>query len=400
MYVHFNRPSSRDNDVQSINGAVQALGQHLKEKMNLDGNKYTLQANYFVINLENPKELVWKRYYVQVHLTGNTDDVPKGFKLRQIITQALSTMGIATNMYATDFKSQVIVMAVPKKTTCKEQFTNESGLAKSYDVKLTGGDNMSFGQIGSFLGSQALPTEGANPYTCFSDVLDAAGIVLGHAARSNSGVNSLRSGRYFQFNPVPNDHQHYLVPAHYRQDLPTHLMLIRGYFQSVRPATAVKYNPPSLKPSVSPTLLLNTNVAYGVFRRALRLDEVIRPPNNHHASRFLEEVNRQLAKAKIVYSAPILGSATSKELNKVMIGLADSRRSGGGTNPPRFLSNNARFGNAKQVSFFLNGQGNLSNALRAWYNQNTNNRWITVYDYFNKRRSLPNCLLSVVCVPH
>ncbi|KAK8038235.1 Stem cell self-renewal protein Piwi [Apiospora phragmitis] len=280
--------------------------------------------------------------------------------------QALNTLGVPTGEYATDFKSQVILLqeATPTKTECKEDFTNERGVVQTYNFKLTGETDISFSQLERFLSrDQTLPAADSNPYTCFSEVLDAAGIVLGHSARSNPNINSLRSGRYFPFAPVPTGHGCVL---------PNSLMVIRGYFQSVRPAS-----------TPSPYLLLNTNVAYGVFRQASKLDEVIEAQKGPKSrDKLLENLNRQLAKAKIIYSAPGLGSKPSKELNKVMLGLADSRRSQAPNLVP-FLTG-VRFGSPKQVRFLFNGGGNMSDRLKTWYGKldNKSGGYITVYDYF------------------
>ncbi|KAK6834728.1 hypothetical protein PG987_009422 [Apiospora arundinis] len=329
---------------------------------------HTLLTNYFSIDPPaSGMAVAWKRYSIQVQATDNSNDAPKGFKLRQLIKQALSSLGISESQYATDFKDQVIVLkgVTPKKLDCKESFTNDRGVVKYYDIKLVGETEISFSKIKDFLGQkQELPAGNPNPYTCLSEILDAAGIVLGHGARDNPGINSLRSGRYFPFHPVSDDNQAELTEL---------LMVIRGYFQSVRPASTYAQTP-------QPRLLPNANVAYGVFRRPRSLQDIFnnkkhfQPEDEYH-----ELINRQLAKAKIVYAAPVLGSASPQERNKVMLGLADSRRRNGSTT----FSQGVRFGRPKQVSFVLDGQGNMSNSLRNWYNkQNKSNVSISVFDYF------------------
>ncbi|KAK8012765.1 hypothetical protein PG991_010140 [Apiospora marii] len=307
---------------------------------------HSLLANYFAIDFLKGSKKTWKRYNFKVHHTDDKNDVPKGFKLQQIIKQAVRSLGVEDDKYASDFKSQLIVLeGTPlKKREVIEHFTNDQGRAKPYRVQLISETDIVFDGLKDFTAKQALSaTDLFNPYTRFADVLDACGIVLGHKARSDIGINSLRSGRFFRFEPPSNRFDMAGIPE-------TLMMLIRGYFQSVRPASA----------STSP-FLLNANVAYGVFRQPEELGRVIKTRNQFQSQaryfEYLADINRQLAKAKILYSAPTLGSSSIKKRNKVMLGLADQNRRTGGTpsaHPPRFAGG-ARFGGPKHVAFFLDG---------------------------------------------
>ncbi|KAK8066286.1 hypothetical protein PG997_013033 [Apiospora hydei] len=113
---------------------------------------YGLLSNYFAIYfLEKSDESneskeshelkgsqkVWKRYYIEVRHQIEQNDVPKGFKLQQIIKQAVGRLGIGDDHYASDFKSQLIVLEpiASKKREFIEAFTNEQGRAKPYSVK-------------------------------------------------------------------------------------------------------------------------------------------------------------------------------------------------------------------------------------------------------------------------
>ncbi|KAK8136230.1 hypothetical protein PG984_004170 [Apiospora sp. TS-2023a] len=320
------------------------------------GSTFGLRANYFAIN------------------GGSAKDVPKGFKLQQIIKQAVGRLRIAENEFASDFKSHLIVLEPipPENHEFIEVFTNEQGNGKPYSVRFVGETKLIFDDLKKFIDKGTLPVTGANPYTYFAELLDAAGIVLGHKARSNPLVNSQRSGRFFPFG------QH--APGQQENLQRTKLMLVRGYFQSIRPAA---------ESSLSP-FILNANVAYGVFRQAIQLRNAIPARDFSQGDgnlRDLINLDRQLAKAKIIYTIPAQGSHPVKERNKVMLGLADSHRSArstGNTRAPRF-SGTSRFGGPKQVNFFLDGGGTMSNNLRNWYNQNQNSPWISVYDYFHKQ---------------
>ncbi|KAK8034319.1 hypothetical protein PG993_009314 [Apiospora rasikravindrae] len=168
---------------------------------------YDLLANYFAINFLGESQKAWKRYYIEVRQVTNQNDVPKGFKLQQIIKQAVAKLGIGNDHYASDFKSQLIVMEPIglEKREFIEHFTNEQGRAKPYSVAFVGETDIVFDGLRDFVNKQALPaTDNFNPYTHFTDVLDACGIVLGHKARSDPGINSQRSGRFFRIGEAGN----------------------------------------------------------------------------------------------------------------------------------------------------------------------------------------------------
>ncbi|KAK6855956.1 ribonuclease H-like domain-containing protein [Apiospora arundinis] len=348
---------------------------------------YTVLANYFAITYRDNFKKTWKRYNVEVEATVAPKVAPKGFKLQQIIRQAAKRLGVDEDKYASDFKSQLIVLnpIPPQDREFTVEFANEQGRTKPYRVKLVGEADINFDDLTTFVETGKLPVKDANPYTYFSGILDACGIVLGHKARSDPGTNSLRSGRFFRFEPEPLNHSKDLSRG---TDVPALLKVMRGYFQSVRPAAASAATSNSSAP-----FLLNANVAYGVFRNPLPLSVILAQRNDFRSSdglKALIDLDRQLARIKIVYNIPgqqAQGSTSTKQLNKVMLGLADKNRISrgkGDDRTPRF-DKGYRFGGPQQVKFLLDDRGSMSNNLKSWFNGNKSDPWITVHDYFYKQ---------------
>lgn len=338
---------------------------------------HSLLANYFAIDVSKGSKNMWKRYNLEVQHSNDKNDVPKGFKLQQIIKQAVRSLGIGDDKYASDFKSRLIVLeGTPlKKREVIEHLTNDQGRATPYRVQLVGETDIVFD------GPKGLYLKAATVYHGHLQSLyplRRCSRRLRHRSQPQGSQRSwhrlLEKWTVFRFEP-PNDRTD-------MQEIPgTPMMLIRGYFQSVRSASG----------SSSPFLL--NAMAYGVFRKPEKLGQVIKTRNQFHSlDKYLEYlvgISRQLAKAKIICSAPIPGSRSAKKRNKVILGLADQDRSTGGithAHPPRFAGG-VRFGGPRQVSFFLDGSGNMSGSLQAWYG-NTKNHYRSVYDYYGRRESI------------
>ncbi|ORY62567.1 uncharacterized protein BCR38DRAFT_345772 [Pseudomassariella vexata] len=167
---------------------------------------------------------------------------PKGRKLHRIIQLALNQISNAIPVVS-EFKSQVVSLKplqLPEDMTITVQYTDE-GRDSTYNVVFSKPSVVKLDELIGYLNSMEDPT-GNTSFPKFETVVDALGVILGHTPRANAQVGSLGSSRHFPLNLGESSN---LGPSAFNS-------VIRGYFQSVRPATG--------------RFLLNINVSHGVFR--------------------------------------------------------------------------------------------------------------------------------------
>lgn len=202
---------------------------------------------------------------------------PKGRKLHSIIKSALDQ--VAAVPFATEFKDQVISLkpfSLPEGKIVKVQYRDE-GKDDEYEVTFNGPTTVDLPGLMRYLTTMTDPS-GDTSFPKFEGVIDAISIITGFHARSNPAASSLGRSRYFPLNPPETEH--------YNLGQPEFNRIIRGYFQSARPATG--------------RIILNANVAHGVFRLKGLVSELADGPFRGQAQFLHKAILRLRCRCKIL----------------------------------------------------------------------------------------------------
>jgi eukaryotic translation initiation factor 2C len=211
------------------------------------GTPIVLWANYFALQVKKPQPLF--KYGVTVEHMPPPGAVQKpeakDAKLKKIIQAALRRIP-NSGPIATEFKAQVISL---KKLDMSDgvvqvEYTEPGrGRIENWNVKFGKPASIHVDELVSYLSHLRDPA-GATQFPRYIEEIDALGVILGHQPRDDNQVVTVGRGRFFAIDP---DRQEKATQA---QD--SLLSILRGYYQSVRPATG--------------RLLLNVHVTHGIFR--------------------------------------------------------------------------------------------------------------------------------------
>ncbi|KAI0133671.1 hypothetical protein BJ170DRAFT_172393 [Xylariales sp. AK1849] len=267
--------TTKSSELQVSGATVSTKNLPLRPSFGTKGKEVKLWVNHFGLSV---KPQTWSKYAIKVaKVVGENVDpkkVPeaKGRKLQRIIELALHELGPAIPI-ASEYKSQVISLrplTLPEDPTIQVLYTDE-GRDSTYKVTFLGPVDIRTDDLLAYLGTMQHP--GAS-FPVFGDVVSAIGVVLGQNPRANNAIASLGSSRHFPLN---------LSNEVYSLGSPDHNSIIRGYFQSVRPATG--------------RLLLNANVSHGVFRFSGPVTNLLSRYNLNDDS-SLKQLHRTLGKLR------------------------------------------------------------------------------------------------------
>lgn len=300
------------------------------------GTEVVLWANYFALEA---KALSLSKYALELtyvpakteHTTSKSANAGKsskgpaqekkaaGRKLKQIIQLALEQLPRSSTV-ATEYKAQVLSLKklkLPDDGIIPVRYTEPGrDRVETWNVKFNGPTAIHVDHLLAYLKSMMDPAGDTN-FPKFAAEVDALGVVLGHTARAKSNTVAVGRGRFFATDRPG-------VEGSFLGDR-SPLSVLRGYFQSVRPATG--------------RLLLNVNVTHGVFRRpgalsdlleTLRLNNMDDVPGmpQHVRSRYLNELKRLhkvLKRARIEVKVPSTAGGSFERREVVVMGLASSK---------------------------------------------------------------------------
>ncbi|KAI0164196.1 ribonuclease H-like domain-containing protein [Xylariaceae sp. FL1272] len=325
-----------------------------------EGKKVTLWANYFALEVSATMLL---KYTLKVRLIEETDTEkeketkkkgsrtkstePAGRKLNQIVKSALDKIAGGVT-YASDYKQQVITtdpFTFPEGTTVKVSYQDE-GRDDKFGVVFNGPINIDLPGLLNYV--RTFNDLSPNKWPKFEDEMTALTIITGFHARSNRDDNAALGSRYFPLR-LPNE-QMTLDATEFNR-------VIRGYFQSVRPATG--------------RLLLNANVAHGVFRLKGPITQFIEDHRHDY-----DRIDKLLAHMKLraQYTMFLEGNPRKSRLVQKLIGGLAAPGDGNTKEPKPKV---ARIGaKANEVQFHLRAPA------PAGFNANT---FVYVKDYYKKR---------------
>ncbi|KAF3018450.1 hypothetical protein E8E14_006423 [Neopestalotiopsis sp. 37M] len=217
----------------------------LRPSFGTKGKEVVLWANYFDMKV---KDQALFKYSVNVAKVPGEGAKPnakipetKGRKLQRVLELAIGSLGNAVPIVS-EFKSQIVSLkplALPNDGVLEVLYKDE-GRDEKFTVALHGPNEVPVSELLSFLSTMQAT---GSSFPLFEDVIDAIGVVLGHSPRARLDTASLGSSRHFPLN---------LSDQSIDLGRPEHNKIVRGYFQSVRPATG--------------RVLVNVNVSHGVFR--------------------------------------------------------------------------------------------------------------------------------------
>lgn len=215
----------------------------LRPSFGTKGKEVVLWANYF--NMQLKDQVLFKYSLEVVKVPGEKPPEkpipePKNRKLQKIIQLALDQIGNAIPVVS-EYKSQAVSLkplSIPENGV--EVLFTDGGFNDKWKVHFHGPTEVRVSELLAFL--KTMEATGST-FPLFEDVIDAIGVAAGHNPRAHNNIASLGSSRHFPLN---------LQSEAYDLGHPEHNTIIRGYFQSVRPATG--------------RVLVNVNTSHGVFR--------------------------------------------------------------------------------------------------------------------------------------
>ncbi|KAK3316364.1 ribonuclease H-like domain-containing protein [Apodospora peruviana] len=177
----------------------------------------------------------------------------KGRKLAHIIDLALARLPAASHV-ASEYKDKVISLkplSLPADGVIAVDYT-EPGRTRieKWAVKFNGPDLIAVDQLMGYLNTLQNPGNDT-VFPKDPEPVDALGIILGHTARKDPNATVVGRSRFFAIDSQRIDASPGIPPY-------SPIAILRGYFQSVQPATR--------------RLLLNTNVTHSIFRRENRIN--------------------------------------------------------------------------------------------------------------------------------
>ncbi|KAI0871010.1 ribonuclease H-like domain-containing protein [Hypoxylon argillaceum] len=335
-------------------GLSLGIGLPMRPSYGTKGTSVTLWANYFL--LQPPPKMVLYQYDLSVN--------PKvtGKKLAHIVRLFLQSPELqgSKQHIVTDFKSIIISKVEIEDQTIKDLPYIAEGEdepredARKYDLTLEQKKVLSVADLISYLASPDLEAQPVDLIT----IVQALNILVNHHAKSSSTVATIGSSKNFS-----------LVDAE-TSDLGVGVRAIRGYFTSVRAATA--------------RLLLNVNVNHSAFYQPMPLDELMRSFLRGNSlfklGQFLKRLRiktthlkeRKNRSGQVIVRAKTICGFASKDDGK---GLQDRPEVRGDYGP-----------GAKDVSFFLKPpsaeQTSATPKRKGGKPTSAQSRYISIYDYF------------------
>ncbi|KAK7942912.1 Piwi domain-containing protein [Apiospora aurea] len=239
------------------------------------GKAVVVATNYYEMSVQPQTLLQYKVTPTRIWPPGVTPRKTdlKGRKLHRIIQLAMEKL---QGVWVSEFKDYVYTLnplSFPEgATTVRIEYADE-GRPMEFDVKFDKTKSIDVDPLVKYLTTLK---DYSGDFPVYADVIAAIGAVLGHTPRSSNNVASLGSSRHFPLN-VQGQSSPLGFP-----DMNT---IIRGYFQSVRPATG--------------RLLLNLNVSHGVFRFAGPVKQLLEQYNDSQM-RYVHRLLNRL-RAEVVF---------------------------------------------------------------------------------------------------
>lgn len=338
------------------------------------GKKVVVFANYFKVSV--PTELSVTRYNVEFspHVAGK--------KLGRLFQLLLEVPEFARHDLASDLRSMIVSrtkLSIPNEFSKEIPYRAEGedealARAVTYTARIVTPQTFSISDLAAFLAST---DPNGSPYSQKAGAIQVLNVLFGHYPQMHDGVVSIGQNRHFSVDRSQSNAKNITI-------LGGGLESLRGYFQSVRPATG--------------GLLLNVNVIHGVFFQPDKLDSLYVQLGTGNKITLQKKLKH--LRVQVTHLAPKKMKATNQEVPRVktIFGLAHVQDGRSEDHPPRI----AEFGaGPKGVEFWLSAAPPAAtNAKPPKKGKGKSpagpslpsNTYISVFDYF--RRKYPNFQLD------
>jgi hypothetical protein len=286
----------------------------------------------------------------------------KGKKLAKLIELALNQLP-GKPVVATEYKQQLITkekLKLPADGYVKVDLVEPGRNTDTWYVRFDGPTSVNVGGLMDYLKLTEKDNDGMFPK--YPEEIDALGVVLGHTPRSNPGTAAVGRSRFFAVDARKDGAM---------MDQRSYIEILRGYVQSVRPATG--------------RLLLNTNVTHGVFRKGIQLADLfslqgVAQMLQGANPKILLDMHKFLSKSRIRCKVPAEERGKWFVTDRGMAGLAAVGDGGkAAEDKPRFKPNSGRFGSPTTVKFYLRAPKTPGTPPPPGLQYND---WVVVSDYY------------------
>ncbi|TPX10167.1 uncharacterized protein E0L32_001364 [Thyridium curvatum] len=356
----------------SLGGSIAVDHRRLPQRPSFGtrGAAVVIRANYFDLRLNIPQKLY--QCNLEAGYADQTGKEVKGKLLQKVISAALATLQIECP-FATEFKNLVISLEefeVPSDRIVRCHLPpldpdSTASQGPEFMVRVSPFQQLDPHDLTEWLQDMRENSEGFPKY---HDIISAMDIIMGHALRQSTDVAAVGRSRFF---PLVQ-HQ---GPKEGRLLSNGSKLIMRGFFQSVRPATG--------------RLLLNVNVTHGIFRPSGPLSAQLKglalnkmkgyEANTYDTRQKLSQFSKTISKARVLCDLFDV-QGRPKRVEKTIIGLAvkgdGNKREP--TKPPRFVH---QYGGPHRVSFYMSADSSQGLKL-------SRDGYISVADYFMQRYQL------------
>lgn len=309
------------------------------------GEEVILWANYFHLKFQGSK---LHKYNISIYdpkkvSKDKKDDGKvtgrKAMDIFQVILQQVSRDN-GKILFATDFKQKIVTTAPFNLLPTTVIYPVGQG-ARSHKYDLTiSHQPLDVEDLLRFLNNQAQtprllpnpnPNSNANGFPFYQDIIDAIGTITGHTSRGSGDIITVGRSRFFS---KTNESLQQMIGS------PNLLQILKGFSQSVRPATG--------------RLLLNVSVTHGVFRCPGNISSLLKSLGGYERKN-LQKLGRIVSRARVQYRVPVKGPQQPPWKVVTIAGLArNTDKCDGQSKHPKFKTSNiSGFFTASDVEFHL-----------------------------------------------
>ena len=328
------------------------------------GRKIAVYANYLQVKI--PEKMTLTRYNVEVAPEA------KGKKLSRVFQLLLEDPQFAG--VGTEFKSMIISpqpLNIPDGHEVQIQYRADGEdeplpNAVVYKVRIVTPTSLAVSDLDKYLSA----TNSGPAFPQKLETIQALNAIFGHHPQCHNEVVSIGQNRHFSIDRSPQNSRNIHV-------LGGGLESLRGYFQSIRPATG--------------GILLNVNVTHGVFLEPIRLSDLFLKLGTGNLNTLQKKL--KLVRVKVIH-LPAKKSKFNKEIPRVktIFALAHPQDGRSEPHPPQVASFGA---GPKGVKFYLSAaegkpEGGDKTKMKPKKDAGPllpTNTYISVFDYFRKSGS-------------